>query len=238
VRISIALLVVLAAVAASLATAATVPIYTVSFTGTGSEHQIDDQQNIYDDGTCNAAEHVDVTATLSWSTSWPGFKTAARTFLARPALITGSAINGTHVKDACGLPLTDAPPGWVSQESCSAALVAAGSPQLSLVKKTKTAVVLSIVAPPFSVPIGIPCSLNVRNDQLAGHLVVPLKKLQALKKKGSLAFAVGTARPGPGDLYSPTLNCSQPTKPYEGYRTADHCEDTLSWSGTVQIKRV
>ena len=81
------------------------------------------------------------------------------------------------------------------------------------------------------------CPLNVRNDQLVGHLVVPLKKLNGLKKGGSLSFALGTSRPGAGDLYSPALNCSQPTKPYEGYRTADQCRDTMSWSGSVRITR-
>jgi hypothetical protein len=48
---------------------------------------------------------------------------------------------------------------------------------------------------------------------------------------------VGTLHPGPDDLYAPTLDCSQPTKPYEGYRTADHCRDDLSWSGTLKITR-
>ena len=51
-------------------------------------------------------------------------------------------------------------------------------------------------------------------------------------------IAVGTARPGPGDVYSPSIDCSQPTKPYDGYRTADQCEDSLSWSGTVKITRM
>ena len=54
----------------------------------------------------------------------------------------------------------------------------------------------------------------------------------------TLTFAVGTAHPGPGDAYAPTLDCSQATKPYEGYRTADECHDTLSWNGTLKITRV
>ena len=56
--------------------------------------------------------------------------------------------------------------------------------------------------------------------------------------RSSLSFAVGITRPGPGDYFVPTQDCSQPTKPYEGYRTDDHCQDQLSWSGTVTITRV
>jgi hypothetical protein len=237
VRLFFALALAVATLGASLASAVTTPTYTVTFTATGSEHQVDQQQNIQDDGTCDSAEHVDVTATLVWSSSWRGFSPAGRSVLGRPAEITGSRVTGTHVKDACGLPLTDAPEGWVSQQSCDAELVAAGSPQLSLVKKTRASLVLAIAAPPFAVPVGVQCPLNVRNDQLSSHVVVPLKKLHALKKRMSLTFAVGTARPGPGDLYSPALDCSRPTKPYLGYRTADHCQDTLSWSGSVVITR-
>jgi hypothetical protein len=237
VRLFFAVLVAAAALGASLVSAAVTPTYTVTFTGTGSEHQLDQKQNIEDDGTCNAAEHVDVTATLAWSSSWLRFNPAGRSPVGRPAQIAGSRAVGTHVKDACGLPLTDAPDGWVSQQSCDAELVATGSPQLSLVKKTATTLVLAIAAPPFAVPVGVQCPLNVRNDQLGVHVVVPLKKLRALKKGRSLTFAVGTARPGPGDVYAPALDCSQPTKPYLGYRTADHCQDTLSWSGSVSITR-
>jgi hypothetical protein len=125
----------------------------------------------------------------------------------------------------------------VMQETCDSDLVATGSAQLSVVKKTAKSLVLAIAAPPVSLPVSVQCPLNVRNDQFAGHLIVQLKKLQTLKKHASLSLAVGTAHPGPGDLYVPDLNCSQPTKPYEGYRTADSCQDTLSWAGSVKITR-
>lgn len=224
-------------VSAAFASAESAPTYSISFTGAGSEHHVDQQQNIQDDGTCNSAEHVDVTATVSWAASWLGFTATTREPLARPAQIGGSSIVGTHVKDACGLPLDQAPDGWVMSETCQDALVAAGSPQLSLVTKTATSLVLAFVAPPLSLPVAAQCPLNVRNDQFAAHLVVSVKKLHALKHHASLSLTVGTAHPGPGDFYAPTLNCSQPTKPYEGYRTADSCEDTLAWAGTVKITR-
>lgn len=237
-RLSFALLAILATLGSTVASAGAGPTYTVSFTGSGSEHHVDQQQNIQNNGACDSAEHVDVTATLAWSSSWVGFRPATRSALGRPPQIVGSRVAGTHVKDACGLPLSEAPEGWVSQQACDDELVASGSPQLHLVKKTATTLVLAVAAPPFAVPVSVQCPLNVRNDQLAGHLVVPLKKLNALKKGGSLSFALGTSRPGPGDLYASTLDCSQPTKPYEGYRTADHCQDTMSWSGSVRITRV
>jgi hypothetical protein len=238
VRLSLSLLVAAATICcASFASAATAPSYTISFTGSGAEHHVDQQKNIQDDGSCNSAEHVDVTATVAWTTSWVGFTSSARKLLGRPAQIAGSNVSGTHVKDACGLPIGDAPDGWAMQETCNAALVAAGSPQLSLAKKTKTSLVLAIAAPPVALPVSVQCPLNVRNDQFAGHLTVPLTKLQALKKHASLTLAIGTAHPGPGDLYVSDQNCSQPTKPYEGYRTADSCQDTLSWTGVVKITR-
>jgi hypothetical protein len=237
VRFLLALLAAVATVGASLASAATAPTYSITFAGAGTEHHVDQQQNIQDDGSCNSAEHVDVTATVSWSASWSGFTPAARSLRGRPAQIGGSHFAGTHVKDACGLPLSEAPDGWVMQQTCDSDLVATGPAQLSLVKKTAKTLVLALTAPPVSLPVSVECPLNVRNDQFAGHLIVPLKKLQALKRHASLSFAIGTAHPGPGDLYVPTLNCSQPTKPYEGYRTADSCQDSLSWVGSVKITR-
>jgi hypothetical protein len=223
---------------AATATAASTPSYTITFTGTATEHHLDTQQNIQDSGLCDSAEHVDVTATIAWSTSFPGFRTASRSALAQPAQPTGSQVSGSDVKDACGLPLDQAPPGWLASSTCSSPLISSGSPSLTVESKTKTAMTLALAAPPTAVPVGVGCPLNIRNDQLATHVVVPLKKLTALKKRKSLSFAVGITRPGPGDYYVPAQDCSQPTKPYEGYRTDDHCQDALSWSGTVTVTRV
>ena len=227
---------VLAAVSAA-AGATAVPSYTVSFTGAGTEQQHDTRRNIQDSGVCDSAEHVDVTATLSWSAAWARFR-PGKGAAAGPVQITGSAIQGTDVKDACGLDLSQAPPGWVSQTTCTQALAQSAAPTLAVERKTSTALLLAFAAPSLAVPVGSGCALNVRNDQLAAHVSIPQKKLAALRKGKSLTFVVGTARPGPGDAYAPTLDCSQPTKPYEGYRTADECSDALSWSGAVKITRV
>jgi hypothetical protein len=220
------------------AAAASAPSYTITFKGTASEHQVDTQQNIQDSGLCDSAEHIDVTATIAWSTSFTGFRAASRSALAQPAPTNGSQVSGSDVKDACGLPLQQAPPGWLASSTCSSPLVAAGSPSLSVESKTKTAMTLAIAAPPTAVPVGVGCPLNIRNDQLTTHIVVPAKKLSVLTKRKSLSFAVGSAHAGPGDDYSTTLDCSQATKPYDGYRTVDRCQDDLSWSGTVTITRV
>jgi hypothetical protein len=225
-----------AAVAAAGAIAAPAPTYTLTFQGSGTEHQVDQKQNIQDSGACDSAEHVDVTATMVWSTSWPRFRPGGKSVLAAPTRIDGSRIDGTHVKDACGLPLDQAPEGWVAQLSCGDALVTAGSPQLSIVNGDKS-VAFALTAPLFAVPVAAQCSLNVRTDQLTAHVVVATKKLQSLKRGSSLTMPVGTAVPGPGDSYAPSLDCSVPTKPYEGYRTADHCLDTMSWSGSLKITR-
>ena len=232
------LLAVASLAAAATAAAGPAATYTVMFLGNGTERHVDNQQNIQDDGTCDSAEHVDVTATLSWSAAWRGFRAAGRSELSAAAgSVAGSQIAGSHVKDACGLPLEAAPLGWAMQESCNASLVAAGTPALAVVARAKTAFVLAVTAAPLALPPGSGCSLNVRNDELAAHVLVPFSKLTALKKGRSLTIPVGTTRPGPGDAYAPALDCSQPTKPYEGYRTADHCQDDLSWSGSVRITR-
>lgn len=236
VRLGLSILMAAGALATG-AFAASSPAYTVSFVGRGVEHQVDHQQNIQDSGICDSAEHVDVTGTLSWSTAWSAFRPGAGNPLGGSTRIGGSRAAGSHVKDACGLPLEQAPAGWASSQSCDTALVAAGPPSISVASKNAVGLVLALVAPSFAVPVGTACSLNVRNDQLSAHLAVPSKRLQALKKGHSLVFTVGTSRPGPTDLYGPAIDCSQPTKPYEGYRTADHCQDTLSWSATVTITR-
>jgi hypothetical protein len=235
-RLSFFLAASVAALAATSAFAAPAPTYALTFQGAGSEHQLDQKQNIQDDGTCDSAEHVDVTATLVWSTSWPSFRPTSRSALSSPVRIDGSRIAGSHVKDACGLPLDRAPEGWVSEASCDEALVASSTPQLTARTGTQS-IAIALTAPSFSVPVSAKCPLNVRNDQLAAHVVVPLKKLKSLKRAGSLTFVIGTARPGPGDSYAPSIDCSVPTKPYEGYRTADHCQDQFSWSGTLKITR-
>jgi len=218
------------------AVAAPAPTYTVSFQGSGSEHQVDHKLNVEDDGSCEAAEHVDVTAAVVWSASWARFRTSTRSTLAAPAKIDGSRVTGSHVKDACGLPLEEAPPDWVMQASCDDALVTSAGPQLSAAARGKS-LVLSVAAPSFALPVSVKCPLNVRNDQLTAHAAVAVKKLSALKRGQSITIRLGTATPGPGDLYAPSVDCSVPTKPYEGYRTEDHCQDDLSWSGTLKITR-
>jgi hypothetical protein len=236
VRVAIIIAALLAGAVAASALAAKAPSYTVSFSGNGVEHHVDTQENIQDSGVCDSAEHVDVTATVAWSTAWPGFRPAPRALLGQPFRIDGSRVEGTDVKDACGLPLDQAPDGWVSQTSCNVALAAGGSPRMTTSVKG-TSLILSLTAPQFAVPVGSGCALNVRNDQFAARLTVAGKKLAALKRGATLTLQVGTAHPGPGSAYAPSLDCSQPTKPYLGYRTADHCHDDLSWSGTVKITR-
>jgi hypothetical protein len=234
-RIVLSLLAAVGALAAS-ASAAAPRTYSVAFTGNGSEHQLDHQQNIQDSGVCDSAEHLDVTASLAWTASWPGLKATGKGIGTGPSRIDGSQVAGSDIKDACGFDLSLAPPGWVGQRTCADALTVSAAPAIS-VRKTTSSLVLAVTAPSFAVPVGAACSLNVRNDQLSAHAIVPLKKLQALKKRGSIVIAVGTVRPGPGDIYATSIDCSQPTKPYEGYRTADHCRDDLSWSGTVKVTR-
>jgi len=242
-RLAVALLVLLsgaaavgAGAAAGGAGAAAAPTYTITFQGGGSEHRVDHKLDVEDDGSCEAAEHVDVTAKVSWSTSWTQFRPATRSTVGARAKIDGSRVTGSLVKDACGLPLDEAPPGWVEQASCDDALVTSAGAHLSAATRRKS-LVLSVAGPSFALPVSVKCPLNIRNDQLTAHEAVALKKLSALKRGQSVSIRIGTSAPGHGDLYAPTLDCSEPTKPYEGYRTEDHCRDHLSWSGTLKVTR-
>lgn len=224
--------------AAASASAKSAPTYSITFTGSGTEHQLDQQQNVQDSGLCDSAENVDVTAELTWRTTFAGVRASSRLPFSAPASIAGSKFAGTHVKDACGLPLDQAPAGWVSQASCSADLVPAGPPSLTIEQLNKATLLVGVTAPPLATPVGQDCSINPRNDQLTAHVAVATKKLTGLARGASLTFAVGTTSGSVHDVYRPSNDCSQPTKPYEGYRTEDHCRDDLSWSGTVTVKRV
>jgi hypothetical protein len=235
-RLGVPLVAALAALAATAAvTAAPTPTYTVAFQGNGTEHQVDLKLNIEDTGECEAAEHVDVTAAVTWSASWSGFRPGARSGRSTAAAISGSRFTGTHVKDACEAD-EEAPPGWESEASCDIALAMSARPQLSSATRGQR-LVLTLTAPAFAVPIGTQCPLNVRNDQFVAHAGVKLAQLRALKRGAGITVRLGTSSPGPGDLYATDRDCSAPTKPYDGYRTEDHCQDQLSWSGTVKITR-
>ena len=202
-RILLSLVAVVGALAASSASAAAPPTYSVSFTGNGSEHQLDHQQNIQDSGVCDSAEHLDVTASLAWTATWPGLKATGQGHR-RPARRGSTARRwraATSRMRAASTSASRRPAGSASEAAPTRCAVSA-EPSIS-VRKTAASLVLAVTAPSFAVPVGAGCSLNVRNDQLSAHAVVPLKKLQALKKRGSIAIAVGTVRPGPGDVYSP-----------------------------------
>ena len=229
---------VVALLVAGSASAKPGPTYSITFTGSGTEHQLDQQRNIQDSGLCDSGETVDVSATLAWKATFTSVRAASRAPFSAPGSIAGSQFDGTHVKDACGLPLDQAPAGWVSQASCSAALVPGGPPSLEIEQLNKATLLVGVTAPALATPVGQDCSINPRNDQLTAHVAVTAKKLSALAKGGSLTFSVGSTSGSVHDVYRPSNDCSQPTKPYEGYRTEDHCRDDLAWSGTVTIRRV
>src|SRR6476659_5018777 len=163
-RLAVALLVLLSGAAAVGAAAvgagaAAAPTYTITFQGGGSEHRVDHRLDVEDDGSCEAAEHVDVTAKVSWSTSWTQFRPATRSTVGARAKIDGSRVTGSLVKDACGLPLDAAPPGWVAQAWCDDALVTSAGAHLSAAARRKS-LVLSVAGPSFALPIAVQSPLN------------------------------------------------------------------------------
>jgi hypothetical protein len=231
----------IAAISALLAAAAgagaAAPTYRIDFAGSGTEHQTDVVRYVADDNSCFEREQLDETATLTWTSSWSRFSTVGGATGAAPAQAEGSRIRGTHVKDSCDAPPEAAAPGWIGTTSCDDPLSVVTPASVTVASRSKTALLLQVRAPELVVPVSSECSLTLRQDQLVAHVSVPLKKLNALARGRSLVLTVGTARPGARDLYTPSLNCSRPTKPYEGYRTTDACADELSWSATVRITR-
>src|SRR6476620_7098286 len=121
-RILFPLVAVVGVLAASSASAAAPPTYSVSFSGSGSEHQLDHQQNIQDSGVCDSAEHLDITASLAWTATWAGLRATGKVVGTGPSRIDGSTVAGSDGTDACGFDLSLAPPGWVGQRTCSDAL--------------------------------------------------------------------------------------------------------------------
>ena len=204
------------------------PAVRVQFTGSAVQHVVDTRRYVDDaDGSCFARERIDETAHLVWTASAPR----------RVESIDGSTVAGTGVRDSCDGPPDGAPAGWVRQTTCSGQLVLV-APATVTTRRTKTALLLELAAPRVAASVGSGCTLVVRADELVAHVSVPLAKLDALRRGRSLTVVVGTARPGPGDVYRPHEDCSRPLKPYEGYKVADVCTDDLTWSGAVKITRV
>src|SRR5467141_1107371 len=83
----------LAAVVAGAAVAAPAPTYSVTFSGSGAEHQLNNLKNIQDSGVCDSAEHIDVTGTMTWSATWNGFRPGRRVGAAA-SKTDGSTVQG------------------------------------------------------------------------------------------------------------------------------------------------
>jgi hypothetical protein len=213
------------------------PTYRIEFVGSGTQHRVDVQSYVLDDGSCNARQSIDQTANFLWTSSWSGFTMRAPGEPAGEPGVAGSTIQGTDVKDACGQPPETAPPDWIASSSCNEDLTTAASVDVRVASRTRRALVVAVTAPVFAVPVTSNCSLTIRMDQLVAHISVPIAKLTTLARKKSLVFPVGTAHPGSGDYYAPSLDCSHAAKPYEGFRVVDSCRDEITWSGTVTVTR-
>jgi len=203
------------------------PAFRISFAGSAVQHVVDTKRYIADDdGTCFARELINETARVTWTAGAP--KALAR--------VSGSTVVGETVRDGCGGPPERAPVDWATTVACSGRLELVG-PAVVTTTRTKKALVVIVVAPRVAPSVGSGCSLVVRSTELVAHVSVPLAKATALKRGGSLTFAVGTAHPRPGDAYAPHVDCSRSKKPYDGYKVVDTCTDDLSWGGTLKLTR-
>jgi len=202
------------------------PAVRISFAGSAVQHVVDTKRYIADDdGTCFARELIDETAHVMWSAG-------ASTVLGG----SGSAVVGETVRDGCGGSPERAPVDWAETVACSGQLELVG-PAVVTTTRTKKALVVVVAAPRVAPSMGSGCSLVVRSTELLAHVSVPLARATALKRGGSLTFAVGTARPRSGDAYAPHVDCSRSKKPYDGYKVVDTCTDDISWSGTLKLTR-
>src|SRR5215218_2632535 len=125
---SVAVALLMLAVAVPLASGAGAPTYRVVFSGNATEHHVDVQRYVQDTGACNARESIDETAQLGWSTTFSGL-TANRG--GRPVVAPrpiASMVGGRHVKDACGLALDAAPADWLGESTCDDPLQAIAAP--------------------------------------------------------------------------------------------------------------
>jgi hypothetical protein len=185
------------------------------------------------DNECYYDKTTDESATLDWSASFAAvpLKALARSAGRAPAALgvtASGAASGLEVRGDCGS--DDVPPGWVQTITCSGQLQF-GSPSLRLSRQQAGRAVLSLQAPPASLPTPSPCAIVPRNDQLLATVKVGLAALARLKTGKSLTVRVGTGTAS--GSYVTELNCSFHPAPYEGTEIADDCHDTLTWSGTV-----
>lgn len=214
----------------------------IVFKGTGQETLLDVQRHVtISENACNQRETLTATVSLSWSVSWGRVRVAALHSATGAPTSPGqaaAALGADRVRDGCDRP-DQTPPDWPSSEHCDDQLASVDQGSMVGTRGGKAGTVtIEITAPRFALPVGARCPVNIRSDQYAAHVSVKRKVLAGLKRGRSITLRVGTGRPGPGDFYQTTLNCSQSPKPYDNYRLLDSCSDQLSWSGTLTLTKL
>jgi hypothetical protein len=228
-----ALTAVLALAGASVAASGSTPAIRVTFSGSAQGRFVDTERWVLlSSGECYLRRLRDQTTSATWASSFSG----ARGLAVLSAPTVQGAVKGTMDKDSCDdvaeeLP-PDAPADWLQSVSCNDSLGAV-RPGWA----TWSSGVLRVQGPTLELSKTAVCSAVPRSDELNARIVLPVSRIQALKRGGQLRFAVGTDSPATGS-YRPRANCVHSAKPYDGYRSFDECVDTFSWSGTVTVTRL
>jgi hypothetical protein len=224
---------VLALAGASVAAAGSTPSVRVTFSGTATGRFVDTERWVLlSSGECYLRRLRDQRTTVTWAAAFSGG--AGLTVLSTPTV--HGAVKGTMVKDSCDdvaeeLP-PDAPSDWLQSVSCNDPLTAVRPGRATWARG-----VLRVQGPTLELSKKAVCTAVPRSDELNVLIPLPVARILALRRGGSLRWAVGTNRSATGS-YRVRARCTHIAKPYDGYRSFDECVDTFSWSGTVTVTRL
>jgi hypothetical protein len=197
----------------------------IVFTGKGGGRYLDTTRWLREDTReCYARRIADETLSLNWRITWtaPLLRSAAGYTIGAPtsrvAEVTGSV---------------EEEPGWNGSARCDSTLPIAARASLVPVRQSDRTI-LSLRAPRFGSP-DRPCELDIRNDQLFAHALLPTASLTRAAAGRTLTLLIGSNHPGPGDTYQRQRNCSLFPHIYEGVVYLYDCRDVLVWNGTLTV---
>jgi hypothetical protein len=209
----------------------------IVFTGKGGGRYLDTTRWLREDTRdCYARRIADETLSLTWRITWtaPLLRSTAGYTLGAPtsrdAEVT-AFVRGTQVRDSCDS--VEEEPGWNGSSRCDSNLPIVASARLVPARRSG-GTILSLRAPKFGSP-DRPCELDIRNDQLFAHALLPAASLTRTAEGKQVTLPVGANHPGPGDAYQRQRDCGQFPHIYEGVVYLYDCQDVLVWNGTLTV---
>jgi hypothetical protein len=222
---------------ASSGRAAKIGLVRIVFTGHGGGRYLDTTRWLREDTReCYARRIANETLSLTWRITWTapllrstgGFTLGAPT--SRDARVT-AFVRGTQVRDSCDS--VEEEPGWNGSARCNSDLPVVAAASFAPTRRSDRTI-LSLRAPRFGSP-DRPCELDIRNDQLFAHALLPTNTLTRAADGKTLTLPIGSNHPGPGDAYQRQRTCSLFPHIYEGVVYLYDCRDVLVWNGTLTV---